>query len=182
MSLVSSAYPGVKFDPDVSINPQQGDAPSENAAVLEIVRGRVECSGPVTSAGLANTLGIRAANVELALAQLEMEGLVLRGRFTPGEAGEEFCNRRILARIHRATINDLRKQIEPVSQSTFLQYLFMWQHVGPNSQALGEGGLLEIIGQLQGYEAAAGAWGKRHSAIAARGLQGIDLGHTEPEG
>ncbi len=158
VSLVSSAYPGVKFDPDVSINPQQGDAPSENAAVLEIVRGRVECSGPVTSAGLANTLGIRAANVELALAQLEMEGLVLRGRFTPGEAGEEFCNRRILARIHRATINDLRKQIEPVSQSTFLQYLFMWQHVGPNSQALGEGGLLEIIGQLQGYEAAAGAW------------------------
>ena len=155
---IRAAYPDAVFDsvaPDIP--PDEEKIPREEA-VLELIRGRVDCAGPVTAEGLARDLNLDLPSVSIALATLETEGVVLRGRFTPGVLQEEFCNRRILARIHRATISQLRKQIEPVSQSTFLQYLFRWQHVGSPWKVSGEGGLLAVIGQLQGYEAAAGSW------------------------
>ena len=157
---IRAAYPDAVFGSVVSASLRDEGEPSRHEAVIELVRGRVECSGPVTPAALVGAFQMDVSQVEIALAQLETEGLVLRGRFTPGLLDEEFCNRRILARIHRATIGQLRKQIEPVPQSTLLRYLFKWQHVGGPCQASGEGGLLEVIGQLQGYEAAAGSWEK----------------------
>ncbi len=126
-------------------------------AVLSIVRGWAECSGPFTSFRLARTLGLPNAGVDYALAQLENEGLVLRGRYTPGAAEEEYCDRRILARIHRATIGRLRREVEPVSSAVFLRFLFRWQHVEPGAKLQGEGGVLDVIELLQGFEAAAGA-------------------------
>ena len=93
----------------------------------------------------------------IALARLEAEGTVLRGSFTSGQE-EEFCDRRILARIHRATMARLRQEVQPVSPASFIRFLFHWQHAASDSRLQGEGGLLEVVEQLQGFEAAAGAW------------------------
>jgi ATP-dependent helicase Lhr and Lhr-like helicase len=126
-------------------------------AITEVVRGWVEVSGPRTSAEYARILGVGRDEIDAALARLEGEGLVLRGTFT-GSGSEEFCDRRILARIHRATIAHLRREIEPVPAAVFLRFLFEWQHASSGSKLEGDAGVLEVVEQLQGFETAAGAW------------------------
>ena len=157
-SLVSAAYPDAAIEGHPPNGQASRDGLSSDEAVLHLVRGWAECSGPFTTAEMARRLTLPDSAVYLALAQLENEGLVLRGSFThrPGAGEEEFCDRRILARIHRATIGRLRSEIEPVQQSTFLRFLFRWQNVEPGWQAAGEEGLLDIVAKLQGFEAAAG--------------------------
>ena len=123
--------------------------------IVAVVRGWVEVSGPLTAEGLASMLGFDAADVGAALIRLESEGMVLWGSFADAE---EFCDRRILARIHRATLARLRREIEPVPAAVFLKFLLSWQHAFPDCRLEGAAGVLEVIGQLQGYEAAAGAW------------------------
>jgi ATP-dependent Lhr-like helicase len=157
IALVRAAFPNAKLEPDLppSLNPPPM---SQEEAMVTLARGWAECCGPFTIGELAQTLSLPTADVHLAVAQLEVEGLVLRGRFRPKATQEEFCDRRILARIHRATISRLRREVEPVSPATLVRFLFQWQHAEPVSQLWGEGGLLDIIEQLQGFEAAAGAW------------------------
>ncbi len=152
-----AAYPGATLEPRPPAGLVQQTTDQEQATA-SLVRGWVECSGPFTPAYLAGVLSLRQTAIDAALARLEAEGLALRGHFRPGVEGEEFCDRRILARIHRATIEGLRKQVEPVPQATFLRFLFQWQHAEPSFRLSGEGGLLEVIQQLQGFEAAAAAW------------------------
>jgi ATP-dependent helicase Lhr and Lhr-like helicase len=125
--------------------------------LIPVIRGWVEVSGPVTAKELAGSLDFPIADVNSALCRLEGDGLVLRGYFSEKKE-EEFCDRRILARIHRATIAHLRREIEPVPVATFLQYLCEWQHVTSGAQLAGEHGALEAIDQLQGFETAAAAW------------------------
>ena len=103
-------------------------------------------------------LRLSSSDVDAALAGLENQGLILRGSFRAGIGGEEFCDRRILARIHRATVGRLRREIEPVAQSSFMRFLFRWQHAAAGWETAGEGGLLDVIDRLQGYETAAVAW------------------------
>jgi len=134
-----------------------GAVPDERL-VTSVVRGWLEASGPVTPLQLASVLGFSEESVRAALAVLEGEGVVLRGRFSPAVAADEFCDRRILARIHRATIAHLRREIEPVPVSTLIGFLFFWQHIEPDRQLEGESGLAEAVEQLQGFEAAAAAW------------------------
>ena len=156
LSLVNSMFPEDRLDPI----PEDLDAtervPREEA-VLSLVRGWAECSGPFTSRELSEALGLAKADVDYAVSQLENEGLVLMGRFTSVEGEEEFCDRRILARIHRATIDGLRRQVAPVSPAEFVRFLFRWQHAEPATSLKGEGGLLDVIEMLQGFEVAAGA-------------------------
>lgn len=132
------------------------DATMENPLLLGTVRGWMETSGPVTPGELSAALGFSVEATSAALARLERDGQVLRGAFSGVE--EEFCDRRILARIHRATIAHLRREIEPVPPSVFLQHLLEWQHIAEGSQLSGEQGLLEVIDQLQGFETAGVAW------------------------
>jgi ATP-dependent helicase Lhr and Lhr-like helicase len=128
--------------------------------VLQTVRGWMESLGPVTAASLAGTLAFPADDLEGALLKLESEGQVMRGRFTPelAEGQTEWCNRRVLARIHRLTLGQLRREIEPVTAAQFQQFLFRWQHVVPGSRLHGVDGTLQIVKQLQGYEISAAAW------------------------
>ncbi|MCH7607430.1 MAG: DEAD/DEAH box helicase [Chloroflexi bacterium] len=127
-------------------------------AIVELVRGRVESTGPFTVAELALRLALDVEPVRQAAAQLEAEGVVLRGAFRPGAAGDEFCDRRILARIHRSTIGRLRRAVEPVPAASLLRFLLEWQHATPGSRLSGDAGLVEVVEQLQGFEAAAAAW------------------------
>ena len=156
--LVSAAFPSVRFDPDPPPLDAKDGPPTSDDAELAIVRNRVECIGPFTPSGLADALGLSRGAVDIALARLEATGKILRGSFTPGFDEEEFCDRRTLARIHRETIGRLRKQVEPVSAATFIRFLFRWQHVSSASQLRGEGGLLDVVEQLQGFETPAAAW------------------------
>ena len=156
--LVEAAFPDVRFDRMPQTLAAQGDPPAKEEAELTLVRGRVESMGPFTAAGLAQALGMGCGDVNIALAHLEATGNILRGQFTPGVDEEEFCDRRILARIHRDTVARLRREIEPASAATFMRFLFRWQHFTPARQLQHEGGLLEVVEQLQGFEAAAVSW------------------------
>jgi ATP-dependent Lhr-like helicase len=122
---------------------------------LPIVRGWMDSIGPVTATHLSETLGFP---VDQALLQLETEGQVMRGHFNSQLPSDEiqWCNRRILARIHRLTLGTLRREIEPVTAAQFQRFLLRWQHVG--SRLHGVDGTLQIIKQLQGYEISAAAW------------------------
>jgi ATP-dependent Lhr-like helicase len=131
------------------------------AAIRELLRGRLGISGPTTAGALAQSLGIEEPDAELALVALESEGVVLRGRFTPGGNGAaalEWCDRALLARIHRYTLNRLRAEIEPVSAADFTRFLLEWQRVEPDHRAAGLEGLASVIEQLDGFEVPAGAW------------------------
>jgi ATP-dependent Lhr-like helicase len=133
---------------------------SANDAVA-ILRGWLESSGPMTAAALANRLALPVEDAEGALAQLEGEGQIFQGKFTPGADATEWCNRRVLARIHRYTLGKLRREIEPVTALDFFRFLCRWQHVAAGTQLHGVDGLLQIVRQLQGYEVPAAAW-ERH--------------------
>jgi ATP-dependent helicase Lhr and Lhr-like helicase len=137
-----------------------GSGDDQQAAVTETLRGWLESIGPITAPALADRLVLSREWVDAGLARLEREGQILRGRFRPESSADEteWCNRRVLARIHRLTINRLRREIEPVSTADFMRFLFRWQHLAPGSQLHGLDGALQIVRQLQGYEISAAAW------------------------
>ncbi len=127
-------------------------------ARVAVVRGWLECVGPTTADALAARLGLAVPAVNAALARLEADGVALEGRFTPHAGAVEWCERRLLARIHRLTIGRLRREIEPVQPADFLRYLFRWQHVMPGTRLHGRDGLAAVIAQLHGVELPAPAW------------------------
>lgn len=158
LPLFRALWPTAAAQPAVSI-PSGYDKPwTGEAAMIEILRGRLEGLGPITPAALAAPLGLEADDVAAGLSALEAEGFAMRGRFTPGAAGDEWCERRLLARIHRYTLKRLRAEIDPVSARDFLRFLFRWQRVGASAQVEGAQSLDTIISQLEGFGAAAGAW------------------------
>jgi ATP-dependent Lhr-like helicase len=131
---------------------------TREAAIVELLRGRLTISGPVTAQDLAVSLTIPVVEADAALLALESEGIVLRGLFTPGSGGLEWCDRTLLARIHRQTLDRLRAEIEPVSPAEFMRFLFVWQHVHPMHRLSGPDGLRAAIAMFDGFELAAGAW------------------------
>jgi ATP-dependent Lhr-like helicase len=127
-------------------------------AVVEFLRGRMAIVGPTTAEALAANAGVPQSDVDAALLALESEGAILRGTFTPGVRVLEWCDRRLLARIHRYTLNRLRAEIAPVSPAEFMRFLFTWQHVEPASRLAGPEGLRAVLAQLDGLELPARAW------------------------
>ncbi len=163
---------------------ESGDV-SRDDALLTLVTGWMSHIGPTTSSQLGAALGLAASDIEKALLRMEATGTVLRGKFVGSasmragvpsphglkEAETEWCERRLLARIHRLTVGMLRRQIEPVSAATFMRWLMKWQHVAPGSQVSGQRGTLEVVQQLQGFEIPASAWERR---VLARRIADYD--------
>ncbi|MCB0397822.1 MAG: hypothetical protein KDD36_14315, partial [Flavobacteriales bacterium] len=133
-------------------------ASSGNDALTEFVRGRMEIMGPTLPAMLAIPMGLDESAINQALLALENDGFVFRGKFTPGCEEEEWCERRLLARIHRYTLNKLRKEIEPVSAMAFMRFLFRWHNIGSDHRSEGPDALRDTLSRLEGYEAQAAAW------------------------
>lgn len=131
---------------------------SPEDATVELLRSRLACVGPVTEANLAAMLAVDEGDIAIALARLQQEGYVMRGRFSLAIDGEQWCERHLLARIHRYTIGRLRREIEPVAPRDFMRFLIDWQHMGAHSRVSGPDALAGVIAQLEGFEAAAGAW------------------------
>jgi ATP-dependent Lhr-like helicase len=127
-------------------------------ALVEILRGRLEGLGPVTQTGLAAPLGLEPDALGGALSALEVEGSILRGRFIQGLNDEQWCDRRLLARIHHYTVQRLRSEIEPVGARDFLRFLFAWQQVAEETRLEGQDALPAVLASLEGFEAPANAW------------------------
>src|SRR4029077_1021045 len=141
-----AVHPSITFAPSIDAPPARASRVwTRDEAISELLRGRMSISGPATSMDLARTLELSEADALAAMHDLEGQGVVLRGRFT-GRAELEFCDRGLLARIHRYTLNRLRAEIEPVSQADFMRFLFVWQHVDPAHRLSGIDGVRAIIG------------------------------------
>ena len=158
LALCRSLWPELMTTPPLSAPPGYDKPCSGDEALVEILRGRLEGLGPVTATALARPLGLQPDEIAAGLAALEAQGFAMRGRFTAGTAVDEWCERRLLARIHHYTIKRLRAEIEPVAARDFLRFLFKWQRVSPESQVAGPKTLDTVIAQLEGYGAPAGAW------------------------
>ncbi len=168
----AAILPEARIAPDVS-------APAEYAcvawtredALVDVLRARLTALGPTRASEIAASLGVAQADVGIALLALESDGFVMRGHYTSSplpQAGEgeqltgpieqEWCERHLLARIHRYTVRRLRREIEPVEPRDFMRFLFEWQRVAPGAQVRGPDALAGVLAQLEGYEAPASAW------------------------
>ena len=159
LPMLRTLYPAATAAPDI-------DAPAEFAArawepaqaQTELLRGRLQGLGPVFAAELVQALALERTAVDTALLTLEAEGFAMRGTFTPGVSETQWCERRLLARIHRYTVERLRAEIEPVSSAVFLRFLFDWQGLTTDPRPEGPQALAALLEQLEGFEVAAGAW------------------------
>ncbi|MCP1520757.1 ATP-dependent Lhr-like helicase [Pseudomonas migulae] len=158
LTCLRAIYPQAILSPPLEALPGFNDAWEADEAVLEVIRARLSAFGPLPLSAIAEPLGLPATHVNQALAQLELEGYVLRGHFTPGAGQEEWCERHLLARIHRYTVKRLRREIEPVALQDFMRFLFDWQHLSASTQGQGNAVLPAIVAQFEGYPAAASAW------------------------
>ena len=168
-----AVHPNATLDPKIVAPPSRlAKSWTRAEAIVELLRGRVAVTGPVTASVLASSLGVSDGDADEALLALEGEGVVLRGVFTdvgrtlsgpPGAPDTarptiEWCDRRLLARIHHYTLSRLRAEIAPVSPAEFMRFLFQWQHVEPGAQLIGPEGLRAVVAQLDGVELPARAW------------------------
>jgi ATP-dependent Lhr-like helicase len=158
LSLLQRVYPGSVTEPALNVLPGFEQAIEADDALSELLRARLSGHGPQTVAQIATPLGKPQPDIEQALARLEAEGYVLRGYFRPAQQQLQWCERHLLARIHRYTVKRLRREIEPVSLQDFMRFLFDWQHLAADERLRGPQAVAEVLAQLQGFPAAAGAW------------------------
>jgi ATP-dependent helicase Lhr and Lhr-like helicase len=171
----TAIFPNASFEstlPELAGTQSSVATQSREDAAFVCVTGWMSHLGPVTATALGKLLGIEAAEIDKTFLRIEANGSILRGQFT-GTSGEEteWCDRRLLARIHRLTLGKLRSQIEPLAAAQLMRWLLKWQHLAPGTQLLGERGTLEALRQLQGFEAPANAWERQ---ILARRIANYD--------
>ncbi len=153
LSCLKAIYPN-----DLPLLPGFDEPWTFDEALVEVLRARLSGFGPLTLIEIAAPLALPVAEVSQALARLESEGYVLRGRFSPGASDEQWCERHLLARIHRYTVKRLRREIEPVALQDFMRFLFDWQHLSEGTRGQGSAVLPQIVAQFEGYAAATSAW------------------------
>ncbi|HEY0878737.1 MAG TPA: DEAD/DEAH box helicase [Zeimonas sp.] len=159
LPLLHAVFPGAHADPAIEAPAEYADRPwTREEATRELVRGRLGARGPATTRELAAPVGLPDADVEIALGALQREGTVMRGRFSPGADTEQWCERHLLARIHRYTLQRLRREIAPVEPRDFARFLFAWQHVSESTRVSGAQALAAVLAQLEGFEAPAPVW------------------------
>ncbi len=167
LPMLQAVYPDLRTEPALVAPESEAKRTWERPdAIRELVRGRMEISGPITVDALAQFFHLTTSEIEQALLALEAEGFVLRGKFHANAQETEWCDRRLLARIHRLTLNRLRAEIQPVTVSEFQRFLLAWQHVSPQHKVEGPDGVEAVLALLDGYEAPAAAW--EPSVLASR--------------
>jgi ATP-dependent helicase Lhr and Lhr-like helicase len=159
LPMIQKIYPGSDIEPPL-VTPQaeRGRRWERAEAVRELIRGRMEVIGPITADALRDLFQLPFSEIQGALLALEAEGFILRGKFHPGVAEIEWCDRRLLARIHRLTINRLRAEIQPVSVAEYQRFLLAWQRVDAEHRALGVHGVEAVLELLDGCELPAATW------------------------
>ena len=159
LPMTQAIYPEATAVPELTLPDSISGKTWERAdAIRELIRGRMEVCGPITVGELIDTLVLPQSEIDAALLALEAEGFVLRGKFHPDAGEQEWCDRRLLARIHRLTIDRLRAEIQPVSVHDFYRFLFAWQRADHEHQVEGVEGLQSVLEQLDGCELPLAAW------------------------
>ena len=159
LSMLRTAYSQLALEPELSAPESAQRQTWERAdAIRELLRGRMEVCGPVTTNELTDILNLSHSEIDAALLALEAEGFVLRGKFHPNAVEQEWCDRRLLARIHRLTIDRLRAEIQPVSPQDFFRFLFAWQRADAEHRVEGPEGLQAVLEQLDGCELPLASW------------------------
>ena len=159
LNQFNAVWPQARLEPNIPPPADQTQTCwSREQAMVEILRGRLEGLGPITQTELAAPLGFEPDALGNALLALEVEGSVLRGRFIHGVNHEQWCDRRLLARIHHCTVQRLRSEIEPIAARDFLRFLFAWQQVSEDTRLEGPDALPAALSSLEGFEAPANAW------------------------
>src|SRR6184192_2381281 len=167
LSMVQPIYFNARVESELTVPDSARGKTWERAnAIREMVRGRMEVCGPITVGELSDILILPGSEIDAALLALEGEGFVLRGKFRPHATEQEWCDRRLLARIHRLTIDRLRAEIQPVSQQDFYRFLFAWQRADQKHRVEGLEGLQSVLEQLDGCELPLAAW--ESAVLAAR--------------
>jgi ATP-dependent Lhr-like helicase len=167
LPMIQAIYPNAIVERDLTVPEAVRGKNWERAdAIRELVRGRMEVCGPVTADELTDILELSRSEIDAALLGLEAEGFILRGKFHPNGTQQEWCDRRLLARIHRLTIDRLRAEIQPVSIQDFYRFLFVWQRVDIDHRVEGPDGLQSVLEQLDGCELPLAAW--ESAVLAAR--------------
>ena len=128
----------------------------EGDHLVELIRARLEALGPVRVEDITATMELPPKRIETALLALESEGFAIRGHFS-GDDRLEWCDRRLLARIHRYTLNRLRREIQPVPAADFMRFLFSWHGLEKDAME-GPDAVRHALEQLEGFEAPAAAW------------------------
>jgi ATP-dependent helicase Lhr and Lhr-like helicase len=157
---IEALFPGAPLVPDHPLPrglPPELDAEAADEAPVILVRGHLDVSGPVTIDDLAATTGLSPSSVTIALETLRTRGFAVTGRFEP-ERGEQWCARRLLARIHGYTRERRRAEVRPISLEEWQDFLQSWWHAAPGARRHGRAGLAEVVEQLQGFEFPAGEW------------------------
>jgi ATP-dependent Lhr-like helicase len=172
LPMLWAVYPDRKVDPALvppaTERERQWQRPD---AVRELVRGRMEVTGPTTGRKLASLFQVPVGEIDTALIALEAEGFVLRGKFHLDADELEWCDRRLLARIHRLTLNRLRAEIQPVSIADFQRFLMAWQRVEIQHRVEGVDGTRAVLELLDGYELPAAAWEPEVLALRVKEYQ-----------
>lgn len=158
LTWLRAIYPQAPCEPELQPPIGYDCELAEEDALVELLRARLSGFGPLPVPLIARPLALPASGVALALTRLEAQGYVLRGRFTPGASEDEWCERHLLARIHRYTIKRLRREIEPVERAEFMRFLADWQHLSAATRMQGRDALDTLVEQLEGFQAAASAW------------------------
>jgi len=167
LPMIQSIYPNARVELELIVpDSVRGMTWERSNAIREVVRGRMEVCGPITVGELSDILILPGSEIDAALLALEGEGFVLRGKFRPHATDQEWCDRRLLARIHRLTIDRLRAEIQPVSQQDFYRFLFAWQRADQEHRVEGLKGLQSVLEQLNGCELPLAAW--ESAVLAAR--------------
>ncbi|MFA6231137.1 MAG: DEAD/DEAH box helicase [Rhodanobacter sp.] len=179
LPLWQTLHPAATMQPPIAAPAEYAAKPwTREDALRELVRHRLGGLGPVTALALAHSLAVGCTDIEMTLLRLQSEGYVMQGRFSADAADTEWCERHLLARIHRYTLGRLRREIEPVSRRQLMRFLFDWQHVSQATRQRGPDALVSTLNQLEGFEAAAGAWESeilpsRLSDYSASGLDAL---------
>jgi ATP-dependent helicase Lhr and Lhr-like helicase len=167
LPMIQAVYLNASVEPELIVpDSGRGKTWERSIAIREVVRGRMEVCGPITVGELSDVLVLPQSEIDAALLALEAEGFVLRGKFRPQAPDQEWCDRRLLARIHRLTIDRLRAEIQPVSPQDFYRFLFAWQRADPEHRVEGPEGLQTVLEQLDGCELPLAAW--ESAVLAAR--------------
>ena len=167
----AALFPGAAIDPGA-----EGEAVDADQVAAEALRGQLEIGGPLSVEELSARSALSLSRVRVGLARLEAEGFALQGHFDPDGTDEQWCARRLLARVHSYTQARLRAEIEPCSAQDFMRFLLRWQHVAGGTQLEGRAGLLAVVDQLQGFEVAAGAW---EDSVLCRRVENYQSGWLE---
>ncbi|HLA38730.1 MAG TPA: ATP-dependent DNA helicase, partial [Candidatus Glassbacteria bacterium] len=169
-----AVFSGAMLEPPIPpapmVNARDWD---RDSALVELSRARLEGLGPVTASALEQCLECPPGAVQAALLWLQNEGYAMQGRFVPGVEEIQWCERGLLARMHRYTIKDLRASIQPVSAADYQRFLLRWQHLEERLE--GEAGLAAVIYQLEGFPVPAAAWEQDILPLRIQGYLSLQL-------